>query len=157
MAAGVALLVAAGDRLITTDSEAVERALDEMAEGLLARDAEAALAPVADDFEQEEVTKPALLSAARRFLKQSPPRALEWIQRTVETADGSGTAKVRIRYLPAPPSPVPYPIDTVWEIGFAERDGRWTITRIVPVEIAGQRITGLPRVLRMANTGRAAD
>lgn len=149
--------MAAGDAVITTDTEAVEEALDGMVEGILVRDAERALAAVADDFSQEEVTKPALLSAARRFLKQSPPRALEWVQRTIETADGSGTAKVRIRYLPAPPSPIPYPVDTVWEIGFAERDDRWVVTRLMPVEIAGQRAPGLPRVLRMANTGRAAE
>lgn len=156
-AAGIVLLVSAFDWLITTDEEEIEEALDGMSREILARDAEAAVAGLADDFDQDGVTKPAILANLRRLLKQSPPQSLEWIQRTVEMSGQTGSARIRIRYFPAPPSPFPYPIDTVWTIGFSERGDSWKIVRITPVEIAGQRAPDLPRVMRMANTARISE
>ncbi len=154
---GIVLLVAAGDWLVTTDEESIEAELDRMVDGVLARDPKRAVAAVADDFEQDGVTKPAIAANLQRLLKQSPPKSIEWIQRTVETSGETGSARVRIRYVPAPPSPFPYPIDTVWTIGFAERDDVWRIVRITPVEIAGSRAPDLPRVMRMANAGRVSE
>ncbi len=135
------------DRLVVTEKERVERAVEGLRDSVARADLRAFGEMISPGYGDESFSAEALLGAAAKFFERHGPLALTVRDMRVTVSGPSAAARASVTAR----SEHGYWGRSEWQADFRkERDGQWRVVRLTPLRFGGKEAGGWGDVLRGA-------
>ena len=141
VAVAVALWFVA-DWIVVTDTEKIERILDEIAAGAERGDAEAVTASVSPRYRHEGMSRADLVSLAEVYFRIYGPTRVKTVGRRIVVTNNLATAEAAVFARLIEGEGLRGGAPSRWQLSFRRVDGRWEITKVTPVELYAHSAPG---------------
>lgn len=130
------------DWLIVTDTERIERILDEMAGAAIQGDVEGLTRPISERYSHEGMTRADLVQMAEAYFHSYGPTRIRTIKRAILVTKNLAAADWAVFARVIEGGQRGTGTQSRWQISFRKRDGRWEVSKVSPIELHRQGISG---------------